>query len=529
MRRTIVFFMIGILLMGCNLVVQAETHLLPDADTPSMMQIFVDKGRDTIAPEIYGQFAEHLGRCVYEGFWVGEDSDIPNVRGIRTDVVEALKKLKVPVLRWPGGCFADEYHWKEGVGPREKRGKMINTHWGRVIDENAFGTHEFLDLCEMLGCEAYIAGNVGSGTVEELQDWIEYMTSDKDSDMANWRRANGREKPWKVKYIGIGNENWGCGGNMTPEYYSDLYRRYQTYVRSYSGNEIVKVGCGPGGIDTHWTDVVMDKAGAQMDAIGQHYYVRGSGTWNPPGNKGSATEFDEKEWALLMQHSLEIDGAIKGTLEIMNQHDRRGRVALYIDEWGTWWNEEPGTTPGFLYQQNTLRDAVSAGIFLNIFNQHCDRVKMCNIAQINNVLQAMILTKGKEMILTPTYHVFEMYNVHQGATYLPSDLYCHVYKNGDLELPALVTSSSRDSSGTVHITICNLNPHQDAPLQCQLQGMTPGRVSGRVLTAEAMNAMNTFEKPEAIKPAVLSGAAVDHDMVTAVIPAKSVVVLTVSK
>ena len=223
-----------------------------DSSETSRLVVQVDQGEYRISPEIYGHFAEHLGRCVYEGFWVGPDSDIPNIRGIRTDVVEALKKMKVPVLRWPGGCFADEYHWKEGVGPREKRGRMINTHWGRVIDDNSFGTHEFMDLCEMLGSEAYIAGNVGSGTVEELQDWVEYMTSDKDSDMANWRRANGSEKPWKVKYIGIGNENWGCGGNMTPEYYSDLCRRYQTYVRSYSGNEIVKVGSGPGGIDTRW-------------------------------------------------------------------------------------------------------------------------------------------------------------------------------------------------------------------------------------------------------------------------------------
>jgi alpha-N-arabinofuranosidase len=504
----------------------ATIAITQDSIETSRLVVQVDQGEHRISPEIYGHFAEHLGRCVYEGFWVGPDSNIPNIRGIRTDVVEALKKMKVPVLRWPGGCFADEYHWKEGVGPREKRGRMINTHWGGVIDDNSFGTHEFMDLCEMLGSEAYIAGNVGSGTVEELQDWVEYMTSDKDSDMANWRRANGREKPWKVKYIGIGNENWGCGGNMTPEYYSDLYRRYQTYVRSYSGNEIVKVGSGPGGIDTHWTDVVMERAGQYMNAIGQHYYVRGSGTWDQ-NQKGSATEFDEREWAVLMKHSLDIDDVINGTLEIMNRHDPRGLVDLYIDEWGTWWNEEPGTHSGFLYQQNTLRDAVSAAIFLNIFNRHCDRVKMCNIAQINNVLQAMILTRGPEMIVTPTYHVFEMFNVHHGATLLPQELSCPTYRGADDNLSMLVSSVSKNDAGTIHITVCNLNPNKDAPLECVLEGVSPNSVTGRVLTSGKITDHNTFENPDIVKPAEFTGASVDGNRVTATIPAKSVVVMAV--
>ena len=502
-----------------------NTTILTDSGEISRIFVRADQGKERIAPEIYGHFAEHLGRCVYDGFWVGEDSDIPNVRGIRTDVVEVLKKLKVPVLRWPGGCFADEYHWKEGVGPREKRGRMINTHWGRVIDDNSFGTHEFLDLCEMLGCEAYVAGNVGSGTVEEMQDWVEYMTSDKGSDMADWRRRNGRDKPWRVRYFGVGNENWGCGGNMTPEYYSDLYRRFQTYVRSYSGNQIVKVACGPSGPDLHWTDVVMEKIARYTDAIGLHYYVRGSGSWGR-GQKGSATDFDEKEWIILMRNSLNMDDAIVKTLEVMDKHDRRRRVALYIDEWGTWWDEEPGTQGGFLYQQNTLRDAVSAGIFLNIFNRHCDRIKMCNIAQINNVLQAMILTKGKEMILTPTYHVFEMYNIHQGATLLPTELFCHAYEHAEERLPALVVSSSKNSEGTVQISICNLNPNKSAKLQCEFEGFQPSRVTGRVLTADAMNAFNTFEKPESIKPEMFKAVKIDNGNIKATLPAKSVVVIT---
>lgn len=499
---------------------------IQDSEGVSKLIVHAGQGKETISPDIYGHFAEHLGRCVYEGFWVGEDSDIPNIRGIRTDVVEALKKLNIPVLRWPGGCFADEYHWKDGIGPRDQRPKMVNTHWGMVTETNAFGTHEFLDLCEMLGCEAYIAGNVGSGTPEEMQDWVEYMTFDGDSEMANLRRKNGRDKPWKIKYFGVGNENWGCGGNMTPEYYSDVYKRYATYVRNYPGSRITRVACGPNGGDMNWAESIMKNIGGRMDAYGQHYYVRGQGSWGN-NQKGSATNFDEKEWFYLMKNSLDVEDIIQRNKEIMNRYDRRGRVDLYIDEWGTWWDEEPGTKGGFLYQQNTLRDAVSAGIFLNTFNNHCDRVKMCNIAQINNVLQAMILTKGKEMIVTPTYHVFEMYKVHQGATMLPVDLTCNGYKTDNYKLPALNVSSSKAGNGTIYITICNLDPQSPAELECKLDGAQAKSVTGRVLTAEAMNVHNTFEKPNTIQPVALKNIELKEGTIQVTLPSKSVVLLEV--
>lgn len=499
---------------------------LHDTEGINILTINVDRGEETIAPEIYGHFAEHLGRCIYEGFWVGEESDIPNIRGIRTDVVEALKKLDIPVLRWPGGCFADEYHWKDGIGPRNQRPKMVNTHWGMVTETNAFGTHEFLDLCDMLGCEAYIAGNVGSGTPEEMQDWVEYMTFDGDSEMADLRRKNGRDKPWKIKYFGVGNENWGCGGNMTPEYYSDLYKRYQTYVRNYPGSKIIKVACGPGDANLKWSETIMKNIGSQMDAYGQHYYVRGTGGWGN-GQKGSATNFDEKEWFYLMKNTLFIDDLILKNKEIMDKYDSRRRVDLYVDEWGTWWDEEDDTKGGFLYQQNTLRDAVSAGIFLNTFNNHCDRVKMSNIAQINNVLQAMILTDGDKMILTPTYHVFEMYKVHQGATMLPADLTCNPYEMDNVKLPALNVSASKNKEGVIHITLCNLDPNASAKLECVLEGAKAKTVSGRVLTAESMNTHNTFEKPNAIGPVVFKNAKLKKDKVLATIPPKSVVLLEI--
>ena len=514
-------------LLMCLSVAKSDTEISIDKDVKQIANVLTIKTTqtgDTISPDIYGHFAEHLGRCVYEGFWVGEDSDIPNIRGIRTDVVDALKKLNIPVLRWPGGCFADEYHWRDGIGPRDQRPKMVNTHWGMVTDDNSFGTHEFLDLCEMLGCEAYIAGNVGSGTVEEMQDWVEYMTFDGDSEMANLRRANGRDKPWTIKYFGVGNENWGCGGNMTPQHYSDLYRRYQTYVRNYPGSTITKVASGPGGEDFDWIEVILKNIGTRMDAYGQHYYVRGTGDWT---YKGSATEFDESEWFALMDNTYKVERIILKNKELLQKYDPNGRIALYVDEWGTWWDEEPGSKGGFLYQQNTLRDAVSAGIFLNEFNAHCDRIKMCNIAQINNVLQAMILTDGDKMLLTPTYHVFEMYKQHQGAKLLTSDLTCGDYVNGDKKIPSLSASASKTDAGKIIITICNLDPNKDAILNCKLEGLTIGSTTGRVLTANQMNAMNTFENPDALRPATLKDIEVKDSMIKVTLPAKSVVLLEV--
>jgi alpha-L-arabinofuranosidase len=502
------------------------TTVTSEPGAVNRLVIHADQGKNTIAPEIYGHFAEHLGRCVYEGFWVGEDSPIPNVRGIRKDVVAALRKLNIPVLRWPGGCFADEYHWQDGIGPRELRPKMVNTHWGMITETNAFGTHEFMDLCEQLGCEAYLAGNVGSGTVEEMQDWVEYLTFDGDSEMANLRRANGRDKPWKVKYFGVGNENWGCGGNMTPEHYADLYKTYQTYVRDYPGNAIVKVACGPSSDDYHWLETVLQRAGRFMDAISLHHYVRGSGGWGQ-GEKGSATEFDEGEWFALMKNTLTIYPLLQRSKEIMDRYDREGRIALFVDEWGTWWNAEPGFNPAFLYQQNTLRDAVSAGIFLNAFNENCDRVRMGNIAQTNNVLQAMILTRGPEMIVTPTYHVFEMYKVHQGATLLPSDMTCRGYGPQGQQLASLVASASKDKAGQIHVSICNLDPEKPADLVCELKGGQAGRVTGRVLTADKMNAHNTFEAPNTIQPTTLNGVKLADGKVTVTLPARSVAVLAI--
>jgi alpha-N-arabinofuranosidase len=514
----------AVLLAAGSVSSMAASRPVPAEPAVNSLVIRADEGKETISRNIYGHFAEHLGRCIYDGFWVGKDSPIPNTRGIRNDVVEALRRIEIPVLRWPGGCFADEYHWMDGIGPSEQRPKMVNTHWGMVTETNAFGTHEFLDLCEQLGCDAYIAGNVGSGTVEEMQDWVEYMTFDGDSAMANLRRANGRDEPWRVRYFGVGNENWGCGGNMTAEFYADLYNRFQTYVRGYSGNRITKVACGPGSENYPWLRTVMERCNRNMGAISLHHYVRGTGDWT---RKGSATQFDQREWFALMKNTLTIYPLLDGSIEIMDKIDPRGRIGLLVDEWGTWWDAEPGTNPSFLYQQNTLRDAVSAGIFLNAFNDHCRRVKMANIAQTVNVLQAMILTDQERMILTPTYHVFEMYKVHHDATLLPVELQCGDYRFGDEKVPAINVSASKDKSGKVHLSLCNLDPANSRELRCTFQGLQAKRVSGRALTADAMTAHNTFDRPDTVKPAAFDGFRLNDDTLTVTLPSKSVVILEV--
>lgn len=465
------------------------------------LTIQTNQPSETIDRNIYGNFSEHLGRCIYEGIWVGADSPIPNTRGIRNDVVAALKAIGLPVLRWPGGCFADEYHWMDGVGPRETRKYMVNTHWGGVIESNHFGTHEFLDLCAQLSCEPYICGNLGSGTVREMQEWVEYMTFDGVSPMADLRRKNGREQPWRIKYFGVGNENWGCGGNMRPEYYADEFRRYNTYLRNFGGSRLFRIACGPSDGNTNWTEVLMREAGSFMDGLSLHYYTLPNEDWN---HKGSATDFGETQWFSVMRNTLKMDEFLCRHGEIMDKYDPERRVALVVDEWGTWYDVEPGTNPGFLYQQNTMRDALVAGINLNIFNNHCARVRMANIAQTVNVLQAVILTEGARLVLTPTYHTFGMYKAHQGARRLPFALDCGQYSFGGEAVPQLSVSASVNEAGDIHISVCNLDPNRAAPVECLLNGDAKAQVSASVLATSAMNARNTFEDREAVQPRPLT-------------------------
>ncbi len=486
----------------------------------------VEKGH--IHKEIQGHFAEHLGRCIYEGIYVGDSKEIPNTNGMRNDVVEALKEIEIPVLRWPGGCFADEYHWKDGIGPKENRKRMINTHWGGVIEDNSFGTHEFMELCDQLGCKTYINGNLGSGTVQEMSEWVEYLTFDGVSPMAELRKANGREKPWQVDYFGVGNENWGCGGNMTPEHYANEYRRYQTYVRNYNQDKpLQKIACGANVDDYNWTEKVLETTHKNapgflhgfMDGLSLHHYTFPYG-WD---HKTEATGFDEKEWYATMKQALYMDTLIQRHGTIMDKYDPDQKIGMIVDEWGTWHAVEPGTNPGFLYQQNTMRDALVAGITLNIFNKNCKRVTMANLAQMINVLQAVILTEGKKMILTPTYHIFNMYKYHQDAKLLESSIEVEsVGLEENYQVPNLTESVSLGKDGRVHITLTNLSHDQSYPVQGVLADSTIKGVEGTILTNQ-IGAYNTFNSPETVRPEVFTDLEITNEGLNFEIPACSVI------
>jgi alpha-N-arabinofuranosidase len=503
--------------------------VLLSQSTMNTLVVHADAAKGTISKYVYGQFAEHLGRGIYGGIWVGENSSIPNTRGIRNDVVAALKSIKVAAIRWPGGCFADEYHWKDGIGPRAERPKIINTNWGGVTEDNSFGTHEFMDLCEQLGCEPVICGNIGSGTVKEMSDWVQYLTSDGDNPMTALRKKNGREKPWKVRFWGVGNETWGCGGIMSADFYANELARYSFFLKNYGDNALYKISSGGLPEDYDWTETIMKKWKSAdgwlqgfLSGYSLHFY-----TVNDWSKKGSATHFSESDWFATLSKTLQMEDLIGKHSAVMDKYDPQKRIGLIVDEWGTWYDVEPGTNPGFLYQQNSLRDAMVAAVNLNIFHKHCDRVKMANIAQMVNVLQAMILTRGNEMVLTPTYYVFKMYSVHQDAAMLPVDLKSGSYTNGTDSIPALSVSASKDKEGRIHVSLANLDPANGQNLRCELKGTTVSNVTADIITAATMNAYNDFGKPEAVNMQPFTGAQLRDGILTLSLPAKSIVTLEV--
>lgn len=461
------------------------------------MKIDMGKTLSRIEPEIYGHFAEHLGRCVYDGLYVGEDSTVPNHSGVRCDVIDALKKIHIPVLRWPGGCFADEYHWLDGVGEKSKRKRKLNVNWGYVTEDNSFGTHEYFELCEELGCEPYLAGNVGTGTVQELADWIEYITFDGDSPMSELRRENGRDKPWKLKYLGIGNEAWGCGGNMRPEYYADEYKKYQTFCRNFGGSELYKIACGPSADDYNWTEVLLKNLNQYMTkGISLHYYTVPYYNW---AHKGSARDFTDEDYYATIVSTLQMEELLTKHTEIMDKYDSEGNIALVVDEWGCWFDVEEGTEPSFLYQQNTMRDAIVAAINLNLFNHHSRRVKMANLAQAVNVLQSLILTEGEKMVLTPTYHVFDLYKTHQGGELVEST-HDDVRAGANGEIPML-TESASVKDGVLTVTLANCSIDESAEISCELDGIKASSAQAKILSADSCRALNDFDSPENVVPA----------------------------
>lgn len=483
---------------------------------------------------IYGQFVEHLGRGVYEGIWVGEDSQIPNTRGIRKDVVDALRKLNPPAVRWPGGCYADTYHWRDGIGPRGERPARANTSWERV-ESNAFGTHEFMDFVEQIGAKPYISVNMGTGTPAEGKAWMEYMTAPADSPAAAERVKNGHKDPWAVPYVGVGNESWGCGGMMRADFYADQFRLFQSFLGTYSGPKAVMIASGADTDDYLWTEKVLAKAmmwrerpapmlydspDPIMGGLSLHFYALPNSNWTIPGD---AIAFGEDQWFSNLKRALTMEEIITKHAVIMDKFDPQKKVPLVVDEWGTWFKRTAGAS--VLWQQNTLRDALVAGVTLNIFHRHSDRVRMANIAQMINVLQSMILTQGEKMIVTPTYHVFEMYKVHQDATNLPIEIATPAYRYGSESIPALSVSASRDRDGAVHVSIVNLNPHCSASIASTLKGITAKTVTGRVLTATAMNDHNDFGLPDRFEPQALTTASIEAGTLKVKVPAKSVTLL----
>lgn len=501
--------------MASGAAAQQNAEIIINADQPGPV----------INKNIYSQFVEHLGRGIYEGIWVGEKSKIPNTKGYRKDVLTALQDLQVPLMRWPGGCFADEYNWRDGIGPRNKRPVKVNTNWGGVEEDNAFGTHEFMELAEMLGSEVYINGNLGTGTPREMAEWLEYMTGEGKSTLAELRRKNGRDKPWKIDYFTIGNEAWGCGGHMTPEYYTNLYNHYATFLKAPSHNMPKLIASGGHTTDTSWAEHLTAHVNPieKLAAVSFHYYTLPTEDWKV---KGAALNFDEGQWISTFVSTWKMDEFIRNNKAVMDKNDPEKTIGFYVDEWGTWYDVEEGTNPGFLYQQNSLRDALVAAVNFNIFHDHADRVHMSNIAQMINVLQAMILTDKEKMLLTPTYHAFHLYKPFQDATYLPVNInHAAPYTFDGKSVPSLSVTSAKGKDGKTWLALVNTNPREAKTVDVSVKGTSVNKATGRVLTAERMDTHNTFDAPETIKPADYSANA-QNGKLTLQLPAKSVVVVS---
>ena len=486
-----------------------------------------DLGKIKINKHIYGHFAEHLGRCIYGGMYVGEsNTKIPHTAGVRNDVIQALKDLKVPNLRWPGGCFADAYQWKDGIGPKANRPKMVNVWWDGVIEDNSFGTHDFLDLCERIGAEPYLAGNVGSGTVKDLSDWVSYVNHPAGSPMSDLRKVNGRDKPWNVKLWGVGNEAWGCGGNMPADYYANIYRQYATFMNDWSkDSKLYKIASGASDGDYIWTETLMKNIPHNMlDGVAVHHYSVLS--WKE--SKGPSIGFTEAQYFRTMEEAWKMEEFIKGHKTIMDKYDPAKKIAMIVDEWGGWYDTDK-EGKGALYQQNTMRDAMIAGLTLNVFNNHADRVRGANLAQIVNVLQAVILTNEEKMLLTPTFHVMKMYNVHQDATLVPIEIESPTYNFQGKKLTAVSASASKDAAGALNISLTNIDYSKSHEVTINLRGEEFTKLSGQILSSTNISDHNTFEQPNKVVVKNFSSAKLEKGVLKMTLPAYSVVILNLMK
>jgi alpha-N-arabinofuranosidase len=509
MKKLILLLLFGILRFGLT----AQNKITLNADLAETQ----------INKNIYGHFAEHLGRCIYDGIYVGENNTgIPNTAGVRNDVIKALKDLKIPNLRWPGGCFADTYHWKDAIGPKNERKPIENLMWGNLREDNSFGTNEFLNMCELLGAEPYLAVNMNTGTVEEAVEWVQYTNHANGSGyLTDIREKSGREKPWNVKFWGIGNESWDCGGNMTVDHYIDLYKQYATAMTSYSNTEkLFRVAVGPGTPDYKWTEEIMKNIPARrFEGVSIHHYSVID--W---GNKGSSSQFTDEEYFKTMQQAWRMEEIVRTNSEVMDKYDSKKRVALIVDEWGGWYETDPDGH-GQLYQQNTMRDAMIAGLTLNIFNNHADRVRMANLAQMVNVLQSVILTNKEKIILTPTYHLMEMYKVHQDAFLVPVQILSNDFVMGDNRIPAVSASASKDQSGKLHISLTNIDNTKGQEVEIDLKGFKAKHVTGRILTSSKVQDHNTFDNLTNVVPKTFKNASISEGILKINMPPNSVIVL----
>ncbi len=455
----------------------------------------------TISPRLYGHFAEHLGRCCYEGLWVGSQSrGIESVEGFRRDVLDALRELPVPLLRWPGGCYADHYHWRDGIGPVDERPRRLGMSCDlQVLDDNSLGTHEFLRLCELLGAEPYLAGNVGTGSPQELCDWVEYCNTPLDTTLARLRRKHGTPDPFGVRLWGVGNENWGCGGNFDAGSYAREYRRYATMLRHVDpGIELVASGH-----NEVWNCEVLETLRDHLhlvDHLSIHsYWIRG----------GPETDFSEEDYYRLLSEAEETEAFVGRTAALIEEAARgRHRIGIALDEWGVWHPEARTWGPGevqrrspiTLEQANTLRDALAAAVALEGFHRQCQVLALTNLAQVVNVLHAPVMTEGSRMWLTPTYHVLHLHRPHIGATAVEVS-----FEEGVALPDGLPAVSATASTRTGSLAVTLINRHICRGLSVRVSGVPAGITpKGRVLTAAQPDATNSAEEPEAVKPTEIS-------------------------
>jgi len=489
----------------------------------SRIEVLFDEPIGTISPNIYGHFTENLSGVFYDGIWVGEKSKVPNINGLRSELIEHMRKIKAPVIRFPGGCFADSYDWRDGIGPAEKRPRRTN-FWKGVesekspashkYDPNAVGTNEFVHFCKLIGAEPYLAANVRSLPASAFYQWVEYCNSPAGSTtLAETRTAAGFAEPFRVKYWGVGNESWGCGGDFTPEEYAVEFRRYTSWLPTY-GDELKLVASGPNTDEWSWTreflKEVLRKGPGQLHRIygmALHHYAwnlsRGK-TQDWDAGKGDALKFENVDWFELLREGERMEGLITGHWQVMSEFDREHRIKLIVDEWGPWYRPGSEMTPGDALEQTpTLRDAIFSGMTVDIFNRHPEKVAMANCAQLVNCLNSLYLAHEDKFVITPVGRVFELYASHQGGESLRTVFSApnlHYDRDGKSTLYWGMKGSASVHGKELTITAVNPSPSETRLTEIGLHGATANSASMSFITHSDIHAHNTFQQRDVVVP-----------------------------